>query len=51
MDIVDVSGVDTIVFKCSAWLFPFCCNRTNIIGGKMGKFGFILFKFQERSKI
>ena len=49
MDIVDVGGVDTIVFKCGTSLFPFCCNRTNIFGEKMGKFGFILFQFEEHS--
>ena len=51
MDIVDVGCADNIVFKCSAQLFPFCCNRTHTFGEKMDKFGFILFQFQELSPI
>ena len=51
MDIVGVGGADNIVFKCSAHLFHFCCNRANMFGEKMEKFGFILFQFQERPKI
>ena len=47
IDIVDVGGADKIVFKCSAQLFPFCCNRTNAFGEKM----YILFQFQELSPI